>query len=64
MAELRVACRRCGREMVVDDQVPLPPDFPFCSDRCRLIDLGAWFEESYRVAGGADDGLDADPDPA
>ena len=23
---------------------------PFCSERCRLIDLGAWIEESYRVA--------------
>jgi endogenous inhibitor of DNA gyrase (YacG/DUF329 family) len=22
---------------------------PFCSERCRLIDLGAWIEESYRV---------------
>ena len=22
---------------------------PFCSERCRLIDLGAWASESYRV---------------
>ena len=22
---------------------------PFCSERCRLIDLGAWATESYRV---------------
>ena len=22
---------------------------PFCSERCRLIDLGEWFEESYKV---------------
>ncbi len=22
---------------------------PFCSERCRLIDLGAWIDESYRV---------------
>jgi endogenous inhibitor of DNA gyrase (YacG/DUF329 family) len=22
---------------------------PFCSERCKLIDLGHWFEESYRV---------------
>lgn len=26
---------------------------PFCSERCRLIDLGAWFAGDYRVA--ADD---------
>jgi endogenous inhibitor of DNA gyrase (YacG/DUF329 family) len=25
---------------------------PFCSDRCRMIDLGAWIEESYRIPDG------------
>ena len=25
------------------------PSRPFCSDRCKLIDLGAWASESYRV---------------
>jgi endogenous inhibitor of DNA gyrase (YacG/DUF329 family) len=25
--------------------------FPFCSDRCRLIDLGKWLGEEYRIAG-------------
>jgi endogenous inhibitor of DNA gyrase (YacG/DUF329 family) len=25
------------------------PDWPFCSARCRLIDLGRWLGESYRV---------------
>ncbi len=24
---------------------------PFCSDRCRLVDLGAWITERYRLAG-------------
>ena len=24
---------------------------PFCSERCRLIDLGEWAEERYRIAG-------------
>lgn len=23
---------------------------PFCSERCRLIDLGRWLGESYRIA--------------
>jgi hypothetical protein len=22
---------------------------PFCSDRCRLIDLGAWFGEQHKI---------------
>lgn len=25
------------------------PTVPFCSDRCRLIDLGRWLDESYTV---------------
>lgn len=23
--------------------------FPFCSKRCRLVDLGAWLEGNYRI---------------
>ena len=23
--------------------------FPFCSERCRLIDLGGWFDERYAI---------------
>ena len=49
MAILRIPCPRCGRECEVDDAKPLPPDFPFCSDRCRLSDLGKWFGEEYRI---------------
>jgi len=25
-------------------------DFPFCSDRCRLIDLGKWASGAYKVS--------------
>jgi endogenous inhibitor of DNA gyrase (YacG/DUF329 family) len=25
-------------------------DFPFCSERCRLLDLGNWASEKYRVS--------------
>jgi endogenous inhibitor of DNA gyrase (YacG/DUF329 family) len=25
--------------------------WPFCSDRCRLADLGRWLGESYRIPG-------------
>jgi endogenous inhibitor of DNA gyrase (YacG/DUF329 family) len=24
---------------------------PFCSERCRMVDLGTWAGESYRVPG-------------
>lgn len=26
------------------------PDFPFCSERCRLLDLGNWASERYVVS--------------
>ena len=25
--------------------------FPFCSDRCKLLDLGRWLDGDYRVPG-------------
>lgn len=27
------------------------PEFPFCSERCRTIDLGAWASGSYVIPG-------------
>jgi endogenous inhibitor of DNA gyrase (YacG/DUF329 family) len=27
------------------------PNRPFCSDRCKLIDLGAWASEEHKIAG-------------
>jgi len=26
------------------------PEFPFCSSRCKLVDLGRWLGEAYRIA--------------
>jgi len=38
-------CPSCG--MLVR---PTDEDFPFCSDRCRKIDLGKWASGSYRIS--------------
>jgi endogenous inhibitor of DNA gyrase (YacG/DUF329 family) len=27
------------------------PSFPFCSDRCKLIDLGRWIDGDYAIPG-------------
>lgn len=35
---------------------------PFCSERCRGVDLGAWANESYRVAAETPDGTTAKSD--
>jgi uncharacterized protein len=38
------------------------PDFPFCSERCRLIDLGKWASGDYVVSSPVRDISDAIPD--
>ena len=45
---LRVKCPNCRRETEWENN----PHRPFCSDRCQLIDLGAWTEGRYRIPGG------------
>ena len=27
-----------------------PPSAPFCSTRCRMLDVGAWSDEAYRIS--------------
>ena len=41
----KVKCPTCRKEVAWDNN----PHRPFCSERCQLIDLGAWAEERYRV---------------
>jgi len=43
-----VRCPHCHREVEWSER---RPQRPFCSERCRLIDLGAWADEAYRIAG-------------
>ncbi len=45
----RVRCPICER--VLDGQGPKEwLEWPFCSKRCKLIDLGRWLGGSYRIA--------------
>ena len=39
-------CPVCRRAVPPREQNPA---FPLCSERCRLIDLGRWLGEEYRV---------------
>jgi len=32
-------------------KLPAGKHAPFCSERCKLIDLGKWLNESYRIEG-------------
>ncbi len=41
---------------VSEDQIGQPKStFPFCSDRCKLIDLGRWLGGKYQIPVVADD---------
>ena len=40
-----VKCPRCGKQVEYEDN-----EFrPFCSERCKLIDFGAWADEEYAL---------------
>jgi uncharacterized protein len=39
------ACPICGRPVKNDS-----PTYPFCTDRCRLVDLGRWFGGGYTIS--------------
>lgn len=43
-----VACPTCGKAVPWSEASPWRP---FCSERCRLIDLGEWLEEGRRIPG-------------
>jgi hypothetical protein len=42
-----VKCPQCGTEV----EWSTNPYRPFCSERCRLVDLGAWLDEKYVIPG-------------
>ena len=43
----RAHCPHCGSEIAWHGN----PHRPFCSLSCRLIDLGLWLDEHYRIPG-------------
>jgi endogenous inhibitor of DNA gyrase (YacG/DUF329 family) len=43
-------CPQCGGEAEKREN----PFRPFCSERCKLIDLGNWLGERYRIPGAAE----------
>lgn len=46
MKKTDVSCPVCGKPAQWPEHYP---SRPFCSERCKLIDLGAWAGESYRI---------------
>lgn len=48
---MRIKCPHCKTLTTWEEN----PWRPFCSERCKLIDLGMWVEERYKIEGGADE---------
>jgi len=58
---LKLRCPICKKEVRKTD-----PDFPFCSERCRTIDLGKWASGGYVISSPVSDAEerinDSDPE--
>ncbi len=58
----KVRCPQCGQRV---DYILTNPNRPFCSERCKMIDLGAWASDQYAIPGKlneADDTLELTED--
>ncbi|MEO7775417.1 MAG: DNA gyrase inhibitor YacG [Steroidobacteraceae bacterium] len=60
MSPTRVACPTCGRKV---DWTPSATFRPFCSERCKLIDLGAWFSGERAIPDTSSDPEDGETAP-
>ncbi|HMT79618.1 MAG TPA: DNA gyrase inhibitor YacG [Azonexus sp.] len=48
----KVRCPQCGEDAL---WAPENRYRPFCSERCKQIDLGCWASDSYRIGGAVSD---------
>jgi len=58
-APRKVPCPHCGEKCTFS---PENPWRPFCSERCRLVDLGEWFNEEKRIPDNTPDFPDEPPE--
>ena len=52
MSAARATCPTCKRPIEWSDAFPFRP---FCSERCKLVDLDGWLREQHAIAGEAID---------
>lgn len=56
---MKIKCPICGNITTWEEN----PWRPFCSERCKLIDLGAWATEEYLIEGRKEETEDEDAQP-
>ena len=47
-SQTKVNCPQCQKEVIWHSSSPFRP---FCSNRCKMLDLGAWANEDHVIAG-------------
>jgi uncharacterized protein len=45
---IKLKCPTCQKEIEYSEKYPFRP---FCSERCKLIDLGEWADEQHKIQG-------------
>jgi len=58
-AAIKSKCPVCKKVIVYSEANPYRP---FCSERCKLLDLGAWLDGAYSIAAEEDDSENSLPD--
>ena len=43
-----LTCPSCNKEFIYEG-LEKNKAFPFCSKRCKMIDLGRWLDDEYRI---------------
>jgi endogenous inhibitor of DNA gyrase (YacG/DUF329 family) len=56
----QVKCPTCGELAAWSEHNAFRP---FCSERCKLFDLGAWASDTYAIAGRPDDNSNTETEP-
>ncbi|MBI4826934.1 MAG: DNA gyrase inhibitor YacG [Nitrospirae bacterium] len=51
---MKIKCPYCKKDTTWEEN----PHRPFCSDRCKLIDLGKWASGEYKIEGKLNDESD------
>jgi endogenous inhibitor of DNA gyrase (YacG/DUF329 family) len=49
---IRGRCPTCSKSYEIA-AIDVLPSFPFCTDRCRLLDLGRWIDGKNAIPGPA-----------
>ena len=57
-AAKRLTCPTCQREIVWTEAFPWRP---FCSERCKMVDLGAWLANDRGIPGESAEEIPGDP---